>query len=264
MAMQTQLSMPLDVTYVGGPTVTLSIAGLRFMTDPTFDPAGREYPRGAYSLRKTRGPALEKDEIGRIDVVLLSHDQHPDNLDEAGRELLSRASIVLTTPAAADRLGPPAKGLAPWATHLVDGPHGVRLRITATPARHGPVGVERIAGEVAGFVVSDVGTREDLAYVTGDTVWFEGTQEVARRFDPRVILLFAGAATVPRGAFHLTMNVNDALEAAAAFPRSIIVPVHHDGWAHFTQSQADLEKAFSLFGRADQLRSVVPGKALTL
>jgi L-ascorbate metabolism protein UlaG (beta-lactamase superfamily) len=35
-------------------------------------------------------------DIGPIDAVLLSHDHHTDNLDEAGRALLPSANEVLT------------------------------------------------------------------------------------------------------------------------------------------------------------------------
>lgn len=36
--------------------------------------------------------------LGRVDAVPLSHDQHGDNLDRAGRALLARVPLVLTTP----------------------------------------------------------------------------------------------------------------------------------------------------------------------
>jgi hypothetical protein len=32
--------------------------------------------------------------------------------------------------------------------------------------------------------------------LTGDTVWYDGVAEVARRFRPGVVLLFAGAARI--------------------------------------------------------------------
>ena len=70
--------------------------------------------------------------------------------------------------------------------------------------------------------------------MTGDTVWFEGVAEVQRRFRPGLVLLFAGAAQT-RGKFNLTMNANDAIEAASAFAGAAIVPLHTDGWAHFTE-----------------------------
>ena len=75
----------MRITYIGGPTAILEHAGARLLTDPTFDPASEAYELPAYTLRKTIGPALGADALGRIDVVLLSHDHHFDNLDRAGR-----------------------------------------------------------------------------------------------------------------------------------------------------------------------------------
>lgn len=252
---------PIEILYVGGPTAVVEIAGLRLLTDPTLDPPG-EFRSGSVRLEKTEGPALPPEGLGRIDLVLLSHDQHPDNLDAAGRALVARTP-TLTTRAGAERLGAPAVGLDPWQSHDVVAPSGVTLRITATPARHGPAGVEPLLGAVVGFVVSTVAPARDLLWVTGDTVWFDGTREVARRFDPEAILLFAGAART-RGAFHLTMDSNDAVEAAVAFPRAVIVPVHHAGWAHFTESQSDLERTFSTLGLAARLLPATPAGTLVI
>ncbi len=50
--------------------------------------------------------------------------------------------LALTTPLAAHRFGPPAVGLAPWASHQFMAPQGGRLRVTAVPAQHGPDGCE--------------------------------------------------------------------------------------------------------------------------
>jgi hypothetical protein len=35
------------------------------------------------------------------------------------------------------------------------------------------------------------------------------------------------------------MSANDAIDTAHAFPDATIVPVHHEGWAHFSQSGDD-------------------------
>jgi L-ascorbate metabolism protein UlaG (beta-lactamase superfamily) len=132
------------------------------------------------------------------------------------------------------------------------------LRVTATPARHGPAGIEPFSGDVVGFVIETDGMRP--VYVTGDTVWYDGVAEVARRFKAGVVLLFAGSAQT-RGPFHLTMDVNDAIETAHRFADATIVPVHCDGWAHFTQTCGDLAASFNALGIADRLRLLQPGVA---
>ncbi|MFE2631253.1 MBL fold metallo-hydrolase, partial [Streptomyces sp. NPDC059374] len=79
------------VTVLGGPTAVIDMGGLRIVSDPTFDEAG---PHGY--LTKTAGPARAEDAVGPVDLVLVSHDLHPDNLDERGRSFALTAPLVLT------------------------------------------------------------------------------------------------------------------------------------------------------------------------
>ncbi len=253
--------MKTTITLVGGPTVLIEIAGLRLLTDPTFDPPG-SYNLGAVTLVKESGPALLAEAIGAIDAVLLSHDQHADNLDRAGRALLRHAAAVFTTQTGAERLGGGAQALAPWQSVTIEGDGGSKVHITATPARHGPRGIEAITGDVIGFALG-LDEPGDAIYVTGDTVWYEGVAEVARRFKPHTVLLFAGAAKT-RGAFHLTMNASDALETAHAFSQARIAPVHNSGWAHFSESQAEFVQAFTTLGQAQRLCLLEPGQPIYL
>jgi L-ascorbate metabolism protein UlaG (beta-lactamase superfamily) len=76
-------SAKTTLTLIGGPTVLIELDGLRLLTDPTFDPPG-DY-QGGVLLKKTAGPALSAEQVGSVDAVLLSHDQHFDNLDHGGR-----------------------------------------------------------------------------------------------------------------------------------------------------------------------------------
>ena len=103
------------------------VAGARLVTDPTFDPAGSTYTTTVYTLRKSLGPAVAADALGHIDAVLLSHDHHFDNLDRAGRALLSDADGVITTPAGAERLGRPVIGLETWTSIEIPTERGRRL-----------------------------------------------------------------------------------------------------------------------------------------
>jgi L-ascorbate metabolism protein UlaG (beta-lactamase superfamily) len=253
---------PLTMTLIGGPTALLEVDGLRMLTDPTFDDPGSYDARGT-TLVKNTGPAISATALGQIDLVLLSHDQHFDNLDRSGRTLLRETGRVLTTSTGAARLAGGVEGLEPWEHVDVKAPTGRLWRITATPARHGPVGIEPISGAVIGFALTRGGERGPAIYISGDTVWYEGVAEVARRFDVRVAILFTGAAQ-PRGAFHMTMDSNDAIEAAHAFANATIVAIHNDGWAHVKQSQDDLAQALSVVGLQSRLKLLQPGAPITL
>jgi L-ascorbate metabolism protein UlaG (beta-lactamase superfamily) len=252
-----------QITLIGGPTVLIEFAGLRFLTDPTFDDHGADYTRNGVTLVKLTDPVMGIDAIGKVDAVLLSHDQHADNLDHSGRELLDHVPLVLTTKIGASRIGGTARGLADWESHVITSPSGSEVRITAAPGRHGPAGIEPIAGDVTGFIIEDLTGAHGTLYVTGDTVYYEGVAEVARRFKPASIIAFAGAARV-RGPFDLTMSINDLLDTARAFPDATIIPVHTEGWAHFTQSTAEIAGVFDAFGLAHRLRTAGKGEVLSL
>lgn len=250
----------MTITLIGGPTALVEIGGLRLLTDPTFDPPGL-YREAPVRFEKTSGPALSVEEIGALDAVLLSHDHHLDNLDTGGRAMLPTVGTTYTTQAGAQRLGGNALGLAPFETRNLESETGERLLVTAAPARHGPVGIEPISGDVVGFLLG-VLEPGDAIYITGDTVWYEGMAEVARRFSPKVVMLFTGAAE-PRGRFRMTMGSNDALEAAAAFPQAAIVAIHNEGWVHFKESAADLAASFATLGVASRLTTLERGRPTT-
>ena len=142
----------VGIRYVGGPTAVLAVGGLRLLTDPTFDPPG-DHPVGNRVLVKTSGPAVSPEALGAVDAVLLSHDQHPDNLDTLGREYLARVPLVLSTATAQGRLMGTVRALPNWKQAELPRPGGGVLRVTGVPAQHGPDGTEHIVGEVTGFVL---------------------------------------------------------------------------------------------------------------
>jgi L-ascorbate metabolism protein UlaG (beta-lactamase superfamily) len=254
-------SFDATLTLIGGPTVLIELAGLRFLTDPTFDEPGRYQSTSTVTLEKTSGPALSADEVGDVDAVLLSHDQHFDNLDHGGRAFLKRARATYTTPVGAGRLGGGAIGLAAWqSAHYENGSRAVT--VTAAPARHGPPGIEPLAGDVAGFLLG-INEPGDAIYFAGDTVWYEGVAEVARRYKPALVILNTGSAE-PRGRFHLTMDANDAIETAHAFPQAKIVGIHNEGWRHFAETADDLAQAFRALGVGDRLQPLRRGEAVKL
>ena len=248
-----------QITLIGGPTALIEIDGFRLLTDPTFDPPG-DYQLPHVTLTKLARPALLPEEVGAVDAVLLSHDQHADNLDNSGRTLLPSAGVTYTTNSGAQRLGGNAVGLAPFETRSLEARSGKKIFVTATPARHGPIGVD--AGDVIGFALG-INKPGDLIYITGDTLWFDGTADVARRFSPKVVVLYTGAAE-PRGRFRMTMGSEDALEAAHAFPNSTLVSVHNEGWGHLRESQDQLADVFTKFNLANRLTRFDKGKPLEL
>jgi len=243
----------IDIKYIGGATALFEVAGLRFLTDPTFDPADTKYDTGLYVLHKLTDPSTTIDEIGKIDFVLLSHDHHFDNLDRLGRQFLSSVSKVYTTPIGATRLGANAIGLDTWQTIDIPTKDGRILTITGTPCRHGPIDGDR--GPVTGFLLNFKSETKGAVYITGDTVWYEGIEEVANRFDVKKVVLFMGAAIVKQvGNAHLTMTIEESLKVAKLFAKAVIVPLHFEGWEHFSESYSEIENKYKATGLLSRLQ----------
>jgi L-ascorbate metabolism protein UlaG (beta-lactamase superfamily) len=234
-----------EALHVGGPTLRLRYGGLVWLTDPTFDPPG-DYP-GPTVLHKLSGPALTPAEVGPIDVVLLSHDQHADNLDHAGRELLATVPTVLSTPDAAARVDG-VRGLRPWETTMISD-----VEVTAVPALHGPPGAEAVSGVVTGFVLRAPG--EPAVYVSGDNASVDLVAEIVERAGPfGLAVLNVGAANRGRpDDSDVTLNARTALAAAELLGDAMIIAVHAEGWAHFSESLDYLARVFGYAGRRDQL-----------
>jgi L-ascorbate metabolism protein UlaG (beta-lactamase superfamily) len=249
------------ITVLGGPTTVIDIAGHRIVMDPTFDPPGEH----AY-LTKLAGPAVDADALGPVDAVLISHDQHPDNLDDDGRAMALAAPLVLTNPGAASRLGPPAVGVPAWESYELSG----SLAAQAVPAVHGPADGQRDAGghvncEVTGFVLSGPGVP--TVYLSGDNASMSAVKQVADRVgEIDVAVLFAGAARVPakeRGR-PLTLTSARAAAAAEVLGAKVVIPAHVDGWAHFSEGADEFAAAFDQAGIGSVLRVAAHGEWIDL
>lgn len=227
------------ITFIGGPTALLEYAGLRIVTDPTFDgPQVYEDPDET-TLVKTVGPAIARQDLGSVDLVLLSHHGHKDNLDWEGLELIAQGVPTLSTrQAAADLFGGSVIGLDNWESY----DFGV-VTITAMPALHGPPGSEPLVGPVIGFMLEAPG--EPTVYVSGDNASLPLVRQIADRFAPvDIALLFAGAARVEDIDADLTLNSTDAATAAESLGARLVVGLHTEDWTHFTHTRAQLEAAF--------------------
>jgi len=235
------------LTHIGGPTVLIEVAGWRLLTDPTFDAAGRTYKFGWGSAsRKETGPAIAAADLGPVDAVLLTHDHHGDNLDDAGRALLPSVGVVVTTVSGAKRLGGTARGLGFWASTRLEAPTKLPIEITATPCRHGPPLSRQVVGDVIGFALRWEGQRHGVLWISGDTVLYDGVRQVADRMRVDTALLHLGGVRFPvTGPVRYTMTAREGVELCGLLRPKLVSPVHYEGWTHFRQGREAIERAFA-------------------
>ncbi|MBD2819044.1 hypothetical protein ID867_23640 [Streptomyces parvulus] len=170
--------------------------------------------------RRLTEPDLDPGELARVDAVVLSH-LHGDHWDRRARRRLSRSLPIVTTrtPPAASRACTGSTG--PWgcapgrrrpcgtgtagAYHLAAGRH------TGHPV------LRRLLPPVMGSLLEfgpAVGPAHHRLYVSGDTLLFDGLDEIGRRFPGLdLVVLHLGGTTLP-GGFVVTMDGRQGAELA--------------------------------------------------
>ena len=193
--------------HVGHSTHLLSVGGLRLLTDPWFfDPAF-----GA--LAHEQPPAVRPHELGRLDVILITHD-HGDHVDARAMDQMDkRATVIVSTKDLAARLRRlgfrEVSVLAPW-EELVLG----SVAIAAVPAQHDIYEI--------GFVVRGSDTS---VYFAGDTRIHPDLPAIAERFAPEVSILPVDGTRLAGGALHV-MTPEDAVIAARTLKSALVIPSH--------------------------------------
>lgn len=238
----------MKITRIGGPTLLVELADWRILIDPTFDPPGNRYRFGlGTSSVKTRGPAVDAGQIGAVDLILLSHDQHADNLDDAGRALLPVASHIVTTTAAARRLGlARSRGLLAGQTLRLDQPDRHPLTVTATPCRHGPPLSRHLVGDVIGFALALPPEQITALWVSGDTVLHPDLLRTVTELDVDTAIINAGGVRFGiTGPVTYTMTGADLIRLVATVRPRVAIPAHYDGWSHFRDGVTGLQAAIA-------------------
>ena len=116
-----------------------------------------------------------------------------------------------------------------------------------------------------GFLLSGPGL--DTVYVSGDNASLDVVRAIAEHAGSvDVAVLNAGAVQVPDlfdGAY-LTLSSERAAEAAKILGVRAVVPVHFEGWTHFTQGADALRAAFAGNQLTDRLALAEPGATVTV
>ncbi|KAI8143362.1 beta-lactamase superfamily domain-containing protein [Fennellomyces sp. T-0311] len=252
----------LTMTHIGTATAILDIDGVKLLTDPVFDDVGAEYDLGIVLLKSTTGPAIGIKDLPPIDAVLLSHEDHPDNLDDTGRQLLD-GRVVITTVDGAKKLQPRpgVTAIRPWETLSLN-LGGKPFKVTGTPCDHLP------GGEVTGFILEsdtfgETDGKPNVIYFSGDTLYMPELVQMKDKYHVSVAILNLGIAQapLPNGPLDITMGGKDAVKLAREIKADVVVPMHFDNWKHFSESSEQSRKIFEEEGFANKVCWLTPGVA---
>ncbi|MEU0163578.1 MBL fold metallo-hydrolase [Streptomyces sp. NPDC006261] len=236
--MTSSVDTPVQVRFIGNATLLLRYGPLTLLTDPNFLHRGQHAHLG-YGLltKRLKEPALTVDELPDLDAVILSH-LHGDHWDRVARRNLDRTLPVLTTPQAARILRTlqgfrHATGLRDWEYQTLV-KNGYQIRLTAMPGRHalGPLRglLPRVMGSMLEFGPASGPVRLRV-YISGDTLLFNGVDEIARRYpDTDVAVLHLGGTRLP-GGLVVTMDGRQGAEFVRRLGPRFALPVHYDDYS---------------------------------
>ncbi len=256
-----------SLTFVGTATTLLRIGSFTLLTDPNFLHRGqRAYlGKGLWSRRLTE-PAMQPEDLPRLDAVVLSH-LHGDHFDRVARRRLVRDQPVVTTPAAARRLsrwGFDARPLQTWTQETLVR-DGETLTVEALPGVHARGVMGALLPPVMGSLLEHRvgGEVRRRVYLTGDTLTGDHLDEIARRHpDIDVAVTHLGGTRV---LFHtVTMDAGQGVDLLRRVRPRQAVPVHHDDYRVFRSPLSAFERAAADAGLDGLVRTVRRGETVPL
>ena len=241
--------MKVTIIHIDTACVLININGFKILTDPTLDKRDRFFPQYVSSplafSKKYIDPAFSVKEIGNVDLVLLSHDHHSDNLDKKGKIFIKTAPLVLSTKDAEKRLkNSNTVGLEKWQEYNVATDKVKQLKITAIPAQHTNIKrLDKIMGQVLGFTIEWEEQSGGCIYISGDTVFFDDLCELEKKKNVGTAILHLGAGAFPylKKNLRVTMNGEEAIKLSKLLQANTVIPIHYEGWWHFKQSVKSLK-----------------------
>jgi L-ascorbate metabolism protein UlaG (beta-lactamase superfamily) len=253
-----------SIFFIGNATVLLRVAGFTILTDPTFIHKHEQtWLGGGLHTTRLTDPAIELADLPPLDLVLLSH-FHGDHFDQVAERDLDRALPIVTTPQSANDLT--ERGftnsipLDVWESLDVE-KGSARLRITATPARHGPRMVDLVLPDVMGSVL-DVTTADGGAsriYITGDTLVIDELREIPRRFpDIDIALLHLGGTRVL--GILVSMDAKQGIEAMRIIDPALAIPIHYNDYDVFTSPLSDFQDEVRAAGLENRVHYLSHGE----
>lgn len=242
------------VQFIGTATVIIRFQGFTILTDPNFLHKGEHVHLG-YGLtaeRKTN-PAIDFDQLPPIDLVVLSH-YHGDHFDQLVQEKLNRATPIVTTKEASERLKrlgfTRTIGLSSW-DRLEVSKGASRLRLTAAPGRHGPAGVAVLLPTVMGSVLdfgADPAAPDYRMYISGDTLVYDDIRAIPQRFpDIDLALLHLGGTRI-LGVLKVTMDGKDGVRMMQIVRPKKTVPIHYNDYDVFKSPLEDFAREVKAAG----------------
>jgi L-ascorbate metabolism protein UlaG (beta-lactamase superfamily) len=203
------------ITWIGHASFLIQTSSGNILIDPI-------WAKWIKVVKRMRHPGLQPPDLPKIDLVLVTH-AHYDHLDKKSLKAVAAGQPIIVPFAVGNlvnRLGfSEVRELNYWETFQFGG-----LKITLTPCYHWGARVlhDRHRG-FGGFIIE---TPTKTVYHCGDSAYFNGFEEIGKRFDIDVALLPIGAYDPPSGR-EVHMTPEQAIVAFCELKAKHFIPMHY-------------------------------------
>lgn len=257
----------MNIKQIRNATIVVKYAGKKFLIDPILADKGTYTPFGSGTghpdaLRQDQFNPLVSlptsiDEIINVDAVIATH-LHLDHFDDVAKEILPK-DIKIFVQDESD-----AKELSNAGFQnievLKEDTVFDDIKLSKTKGQHGSGEILKFSGNVCGVVFKH--PNEKTLYVAGDTIWYEGVQEIIDAHKPEIIVVNAGCNkfldTNP-----LIMGKDDVYEVHKAAPNAKIIASHMEAINHWTLSREELKSFANEKGFSSSVLIPADGEAYT-
>lgn len=227
-------------------TLKITYAGTTFLIDPMLGKKGA-YPgfEGTYRS-ELRNPLVElpmtvAEILDGVDVIVVTH-THLDHWDDAAQDLIPK-NLPIFVQNKNDETTIESQGFTNVEV-LSDSVEIKGVTLTKTTGQHGTdemYAIEELAeslGEAMGIVLQSADHK--TLYIVGDTIWYDEIDKVITSYNPDIIVLNAGYASLDNFEGSIIMGKEDLLRAVQISPNATIVATHLDAINHMAQTRNDL------------------------
>ncbi len=218
-------NMQVTLAWLGHSTVIINFFGVTILTDPVLFPRiGIRLPGITIGPKRLTAPALEFQQLPKIDLILLSH-AHFDHLDLRTLHCFGGSTRVITARATSDLLKRTRfREITEldWGKTRILSTTAGKIEVTAFPVKHWGARTQRDTHRgYNGYLIERNGRRIIFA---GDSAMTENFAKL-RRHGPIDIAIMSIGAYNPWIHSHCTPE--QAVQMANAAGAHFIAPVHH-------------------------------------
>jgi L-ascorbate metabolism protein UlaG (beta-lactamase superfamily) len=203
------------LTWIGHASFLLQTPRHNILIDPN-------WANWLLVVRRLKHAGIEIHQLPNIDLVLITH-AHFDHLNRKTLRTIAEEQPIVVP----DGVGGLVHNLGFEKIHEMqwwDHWNYLDINLTFVPAAHW--GARRVVDNHRGYggYLIEFGGRS--LYACGDTAWFDGFEEIGKRFSPEICLIPIGAYDNPSGRDH-HITPEQAVEAFLLLKSEKMIPMHY-------------------------------------